>query len=274
MGASRLSSGFLDERAECPLGVRAEQQSDDPAVRGRDRKIRQRLPLHPLDDVAEPGARAHGTGAERHRLLRRHVLTVADRASPQPAEDDALLVDDEAGVPACLVQALAHLAQLVVRAAGRNVGTDVCARACLASLRTFEREPGAPPVGLAGEVVVAVGDDRSAAVEQSRRLAVKLLERDVDGAGQVLVLVLGGGQYLDQLRLLLGDEPLQLVAVDRRWHQVSVSTSAKTARPAAAASRIEITLPLTSGCSASQRSAVTEETKKFSTGQQPQQASP
>jgi hypothetical protein len=73
--------------------------------------------------------------------------------------------------------------------------------------------------------------------------------------GLVLVAHPPRRQDVDQLQLglLLGEEPLHLSAV---FAQLSLSTSPKTARPAAAASRIEIGLPRTSGCSASQRSAL------------------
>src|SRR5262249_26116006 len=101
----------------------------------------------------------------------------------------------------------------------------------------------------------------------------EFFEGNVDRARQVLVLVPGGRQYLDQLGPL-GEQPPHLVAVGRHRHHASASTSPKTARPASEASRIEITAPRTSGCSASQRSALAAEAKKFSTGQQPRQASP
>jgi hypothetical protein len=234
---SHPSSRVLDG-GERTLGILAEQQAGKAAVGGRDGDIRQLLPLHPLDDVAEAGARADRARTERHRPLGRDVLAAADRPPPEPAKDDTPLVDDEAGVPAALVQTSAHFAKRVVQAAGRNVGADVRACTCIASLRAFERQPGACPVGLSRDVVVdpleagaleprrgpraqvslvvvAVGDHRPGAVERSRRLAVELLERDVERARQVLVLVLGDRQHLDQLRPLLGDQPLQLVPVDR-----------------------------------------------------------
>jgi hypothetical protein len=63
----------------------------------------------------------------------------SNRAAAEPAEDDALLVDDEAGVTAALLEALAHDLEAVVEAAGGNVGPEVGSSACLASVRTFER---------------------------------------------------------------------------------------------------------------------------------------
>lgn len=85
-------------------------------------------------------------------------------------------------------------------------------------------------------------------------------------------LIFGLGEHLDYLRAL-AHQLLDLFLVRRDRHQASFSTSPKTARPAVAASPIEITLPRTSGCSASQRSAFAADTKKFSTGQQPKHES-
>jgi hypothetical protein len=111
-------------------------------------------PLHPFHDLAEAGAGADRARAERHRLLGRDVLSAENRAPPEPAENDAAFIDDEAGVPAALFQALAHFPQPVLRMAGGNVGPEVGARPCLAALRPLERESGASPIGLSGDVVV------------------------------------------------------------------------------------------------------------------------
>jgi len=62
-------------------------------------------------------------------------------------------------------------------------------------------------------IVVAIGDDRAVSVEPAGRLAGQRLERDVDGAGQVLVLVFVRGEHLDQLGALLS-QPLDLVPID------------------------------------------------------------
>jgi len=67
------------------------------------------------------------------------TLFRADRASSDPAEDDTPLVDDEAGVPAALVETLADVLEAVFQTAGRNVRADVSSRARLASVRALER---------------------------------------------------------------------------------------------------------------------------------------
>jgi hypothetical protein len=60
-------------------------------------------------------------------------------APSYPAEDDAPLVDDEAGVPAALVETLADVVEALLQTAGRNVYADVSSRARFASVGAFER---------------------------------------------------------------------------------------------------------------------------------------
>ena len=62
-------------------------------------------------------------------------------------------------------------------------------------------------------------------------------------AGQVLVLELGFREDIDEFRLLVGQQALDFIAVDRRRHQASLRMSPKTAPPATIASSIEITGP-------------------------------
>jgi hypothetical protein len=88
--------GPLDGR-EGALGVVAQKQSDEPAVRGRDGQTRQLLRLHPFDNIAEAGARADRAWPGRHRLFGCDVRSPADSAPTDPTEDDAPGVDDEAG---------------------------------------------------------------------------------------------------------------------------------------------------------------------------------
>ena len=167
-------------------------------------------------------------------------------------EDDASFVEDEARVPAATVEELAHVGQAIVEAAGRNVGPDVRCDPSSASLHTLEREPGAAPVGLSGHVVVdlleperleprrgswaqvslrvvAVDDHRAAALETLNALAVELLSGMLIAAGRCSSSYSSSGSTSTSLRLLLGEQPLNVLAVDRRWHQLSVSTWPKTA---------------------------------------------
>jgi hypothetical protein len=60
--------------------------------------------------------------ARRQCTLGRDVLSAENRTPADSAEDDALLVDDEAGIPAALVELLAHGVQAVIEAAA---GTSV-----------------------------------------------------------------------------------------------------------------------------------------------------
>src|SRR5829696_2788427 len=218
-------SRFIDG-GEGLLGVAAGEQPDQPAVQRRDRERGQALSLHALDDLAQACARPDRARAGGHRVLGGDGRSVADRAPPDPAQHHTLLIEDEAGVPAALLETRAHVLEVVVEPAVRNVGAHVRTDPRLASLRPLERECGASPVRLAGDVVVhpleadaleprrgsrahvslvvvAVGDHWPTVVEQARRLVVELFERDVDRSRQVLVLVLGRRQHLYQLRPLL-----------------------------------------------------------------------
>src|SRR5439155_4329483 len=122
-------------------------------------------------------------------------------------------------------------------------------------------------------VVVAVDDHRPLPVELPSRHGVERLERDVDRAGKVFVLVLLRRQNFDQL-CRGGGQLLHVLAVDPGQHQSSLSTSPKTTRPASAAAGIVIAPPLISGCSRRQRSAFSAVSKKLRTSQQPQKLGP
>jgi hypothetical protein len=145
---SACPSSCIDGTVERGLGVGASEESEEAAVWGRDGKVRQVLASHPLDHVFQAGARADGARAGCHRLLGRDVLSVADRAAPDPAEHDAHLVEDEAGVAARLVEALARILQAIVGPAARDVAADMGADARLASLRACEGVPKLPQSAL------------------------------------------------------------------------------------------------------------------------------
>src|SRR2546422_6223801 len=68
------------------------------------------------------------------------------------AEHDALLVDDDAGVPAGGADATPHVLQPILEPAGGDIGANVLARAC--ALRPLQQQAERAPVDLAGDVVV------------------------------------------------------------------------------------------------------------------------
>src|SRR5918992_2189923 len=196
---SRLAPELSEGRFRLAQG----EQPDQPAIRCRDGQIRQLLALHPVHHRFEPCAGPDRARPKRHRLLGGDVFSAADRSPSDPAENDPPLVDDEAGVPAARIELFADCLEAIARAAGRNIRPDMGSRARLAPVLALERQSGAPPVGLAGDVVVhvlepdaleprrgswahvslvvvAVDDDRALAVELSRAPAVELFERDVD----------------------------------------------------------------------------------------------
>jgi hypothetical protein len=165
----------------------------------------------------------------------------------EEAQDNAFFVRDDAGPPV-VRQAFRDVRDELAWAAGRRVRTNDASNARATPGVSFEREPEGAPVGLAGEVdvdaseadvfepprgswaqvslvVVAVGNHRPLVVESGRRVSVECLQRDVDRAGKVLVSEFAGRKNLDELRLLLADEALNFVAVDRGRHFSSLGRS-------------------------------------------------
>ena len=136
-----------------------------------------------------------------------------------------MIVHDDAGVPARLADATANFGQVVREETGRDVSPrEITSRRLLGEpslAGQAERAPVAlavrvlvdllephrvePPRGSWAQVsliVVAVDDDRPTAVELQSRLAVQLLERDIDSAGDVLLFVLLARKHFDELRAL------------------------------------------------------------------------
>src|SRR5581483_7155567 len=112
-----------------------------------------------------------------------------------------------------------------------------------------EAERFEPPRGSRAHVslvVVAVDDDRPVAVELTRPLPFQLLEGDVDCAREVLFFVFVVREHFDELRSI-GDELLNVIAVDWRRHQSSASTSPKIAVASSIASETGSQVPVISG---------------------------
>jgi len=125
--------------ADCALGVFAGEQTDETTVGRRDGQVAELLLAHPYHHRLQARARPDGAWARRHGLFGRDVRAAADCATADPAEDDAPVVDDEAGVPAALVELPADLFEAVVEAAGWYVRADVSARTGLAAVLPLER---------------------------------------------------------------------------------------------------------------------------------------
>jgi hypothetical protein len=113
-----------------------------------------------------------------------------------------------------------------------------------AGVSALDREAACRPVGLPGDVVVdlgeaellepprgpraqvservvAVDDDRLLRIELSRCPLGEVTQRDVDGTGQVLVVVLPGGQHLDELGTVFDQSP-HLGAASGTGHKLSL----------------------------------------------------
>jgi hypothetical protein len=104
----------------------------------------------------EPSAGSDRARTERHGFLGRNVRAFANDLPSESAEDNATVVDDEAGVPVAPFEPLADVLKTGVQAARGNVCLQVSACTRFASVQAFERQPVATPVGFAGGVVVDV----------------------------------------------------------------------------------------------------------------------
>src|SRR6266446_5617320 len=90
----------------------------------------------------------------------------------------------------------------------------------------------------------------------------------------MLVLVLVRWEHLNELRLFFLEQALEFAAIDRVRHQVSLKIDSKIVRPASDASGIEIGRPLISGCSRRYAVALSADSKKLRTSQQPRKLGP
>jgi len=155
--------------------------------------------------------------------------------------------DQERGLIAAVLAALGttadeqrDVADALVEAARRHVALRDVRDAASAGVGALARQPGGEPVGASGLiaidvreaeadeprrgpcaqvslVVVAVDDDRPAAIEALGSLAAQGFQRQVDRAREVLGLELLRRHDVDELRPLR-DELLGVVAVDHGEH--------------------------------------------------------
>ena len=136
------------------LRVFESEHSHEYAVGAGDRQARQVLGLHTLDGVVESETGAYRARAGRHRLLHGRVVFACEPGAAEPAKNDSPLVDDEAGVPTGVADALTDLAQPVAEGAGGDVGARMGADAGGTVASAFDRKSERAPVGLAGDIVV------------------------------------------------------------------------------------------------------------------------
>lgn len=188
-----------------------------------------------------PRVREIGVGTDRrwsgfHDLfgsrLQRSALEVR---APDSSEHDALLVHHDMGRNAPV-----EFGEWRIRGAGGDValdrvedtrrcrfGTDCpetgCKPICLPSCvirdrvaKTFE-----PPRGSwahVSEAIPAVHDDRASRIKDPYCISSQRLEGKMDRAGQMLLVVFGSGQHLDELRTVI-EERQKSVPVDRARHE-------------------------------------------------------
>ncbi len=202
------------ERRYTPAPVRPDSTSSrrsTPTRTPSERVTRTRVRFSSRIRFVQSGAWPDRARPWRHRLLNAHVLVGTERASAEQAEDDAFVVCDDADVPVCR-QASGNICNLLIEPAGRRIGADDACGASAAVVAAFEWESERAPVGLTCSVVVdareadalepprgswthvslvvvAIDDHRPHASELAGRLAVERLQREVDCAWEVFVLI-------------------------------------------------------------------------------------
>src|SRR5207244_244863 len=163
-------------------------------------------------------------------------------------EHDALLVGHHRRVEALRLGPIAHSLDGLIQPARGDVLPGNVANPRLACQSALRGQPRRQPVLLPGLVVVylseakalepprgpwahvsggvpAVDDHGAGGVEQGGRL-LDAPKRDVDRAGQVLVLVLLRRQDLHELSALT-DEPLHILPPDGPWHDRSFPSTGR-----------------------------------------------
>ena len=215
-------------------------EADEFAFEGGDKGAREARVAKALGDGGERGVGADRAWPGAHCLLDCLSITIGECAAAEAAEDDPLLVDDDACVPARGADALADRVEWFVKLAGWDVLAGVLTGSRGYRVAAFDRESGCEPGCFASgkvvdideveafeprrgswahvsQVVPAVDDHRSYGVKQGDPSAVELFERDVERARKVRLGVLRGGQHLHELRAGC-EQPLCLVPVDRGRH--------------------------------------------------------
>ena len=98
-----------------------EVDSNSPAVWGSDEEAGQVPRVDPLQQRVVADARPDRARSGRHRFFDGRVALGGQHLAAEAAEDDALLVDDDAGVPPCCADAFAHVGEPLGKGAGRHL---------------------------------------------------------------------------------------------------------------------------------------------------------
>jgi hypothetical protein len=119
----------------------------------RDHNAGEVLIAHPSGDGVSASARSDRARPEGHGVFGPDIPTGAQRLSAEEAQDDALLVPDDADLP-LVTHPLGDGRDEFVGQARRSARTGDAADAGAAVGFPFERKSERAPVGLAGGVVV------------------------------------------------------------------------------------------------------------------------
>jgi hypothetical protein len=234
-----LRSGWTDASGQEPLGVVTIDDADELALRCRDDDRRHAGVPHPLVESAEFLASLDGRRAQLHEVRCASVVFLRQILPPNPSKHDALLIHHNAD--GIRTEHRADVARRRVgeargRRRGEHLARDVPERTCSlhreATLTPLRLAPGEiehageaerfePPRGSrteVSEVIVAVNDDRTIVVDPVDRFRRQLLQRDVVGAGKVLLDVLLARKDLEEESIVLADEPPCFIDTDIGWH--------------------------------------------------------
>ena len=137
----------------CSLAVHIldPEKPDQDAVRRGHEGARCPLRLQVVRRLPSAEVRPEGNWARLHHLLDgRARIDVERLVGVNHAEHNALVVHDDAHVPAALAQAVAHGANSLVDPARRNVPPGDLGDALRVSLVALPRQPRGEPIRLAG----------------------------------------------------------------------------------------------------------------------------
>src|SRR5712692_4558963 len=198
------------------------------------------LLLEVVGHLARPDVRPEGHWSRVH-----HILDCGRRISCQlPGVDepqhDTISINDDQRLAAIAADAIAHIAHTLVESARVNVTLGYIRDSRDMGISALTRQPRSEPVGPPslvavdvseperGEprrgpcahvslVVMAVGNGGSAGVEPFGGRSIQVLQRDVDGTGNMFRLVFLRAEDINELSTL-PDELLDGVTVDHRGH--------------------------------------------------------
>ena len=197
-------------------------QTDEPAVRGRDRRAFQVAVDHDATHLRDAHERPVRARSGTHGPLDEQIRIPLELSSPQQPQYHPLPAHDHAGIPSGGNSPVSDLAEPLAGRAHRHIPPHHIGKARVLRVRTLGRQACSHPVLLSRPVVVhlgepeglepargsraevstrvrAVHDDRPAGIERPGGLGLDPAQREVDRSGQVVFAVFPGRQHVDDL---------------------------------------------------------------------------